>query len=346
MWPLVVGLATATAAAQSAAEPMTMSRALRQPEAWFRTGEARIALDHVVANQTPAGSWPKNVDTLSSLAGGKTSDLRGTFDNGATTGELRLLARAFSVTSETRYRDAFLAGLDSILAAQYPSGGWPQFHPPPTNSYHRHITFNDDTMLRLLELLREVEREPRYRFVPEERRERAKRAVRRGIDCIVKCQIRVAGRLAVWCAQHDAETLEPRAARAFELASLSGAESAGVLRFLMALEDPPPDVVRAVHAGARWFDQAKLTGVRVVKVDGDRRLVADPMAPPLWARFYDLETGRPFYCGRDGVKRSDLSEIEAERRNGYAWLGPWGEDVARRYAVWQTKFPEHSTDKP
>lgn len=55
--------------------------------------------------------------------------IEGTFDNAATTGELRVLARAFQVTSDTRYEKAFLTGFDHILEAQYPNGGWPQYYP-------------------------------------------------------------------------------------------------------------------------------------------------------------------------------------------------------------------------
>jgi len=66
--------------------------------------------------------------------------------------------------------------------------------------------------------------------------------------------------------------------------------------------------------------------------------VKDPSAPPLWARFYDIETGRPFFCGRDGVKKSTFAEIERERRNGYAWYGNWGERLAKDYAAWQIRW--------
>ena len=29
--------------------------------------------------------------------------------------------------------------------------------------------------------------------------------------------------------------------------------------------------------------------------------------PTLWARFYELETNRPFFCDRDGIKKYDIS---------------------------------------
>ena len=152
--------------------------------------------------------------------------------------------------------------------------------------------------------------------------------------------MKVKGKATVWCAQHDAVTLEPRPARTYELVSLSGSESAGLLLLLMSLDDPSPEAARAVHAGARWFESAKLAGIRQVVVDGDKRIVADPAAPPLWARFYEIGTNRPIFSGRDGVLKSSIAEIEAERRNGYAWYGAWGEAVARRYAAWRVTHPE------
>ena len=40
------------------------------------------------------------------------------------------------------------------------------------------------------------------------------------------------------------------------------------------------------------------------------------------------------FCGRDGVKKYDIAEIEPERRNGYAWYGTWGKKVAEDHARW------------
>jgi PelA/Pel-15E family pectate lyase len=304
-----------------------------KPDGWFRSGDGKRAVDAVLSWQSPEGSWPKNKDTTRKPYDGKRDKLKGTFDNKATTGELQLLARAFEATGDERCRDAFFKGFDHILDAQYPNGGWPQYH-PPGKGYPRHITFNDGTMQRLLELLREADG---YDFLDPARKRRAAEAFKRGIDCILKCQVVIDGRPTVWCAQHDERTLEPAMARSYELPSLSGAESAGILRFLMTLEKPSPEVVRAVEAGAAWFESAKLTGLRVDRGKNDGIPVADPSAKPLWARFYDLETGRPFFCDRDGVKKSSLAEIGKERRTGYAWYGTWGESVARDFAKWRDR---------
>lgn len=336
----------ATLAFHAEAATITVRVALKQPESWFQSTQGRRAVTNILSHQSFRGDWPKNKNTASTLFTGDVANVSGTFDNGATTGELRLLARAFHATKDEAVRVAFLRGLNHILAAQYTNGGWPQYAPAPARSYHRHITFNDDTMRRLMEFVRDVATAEEFAFVEAAQRATAQRAFERGIDCIVKCQVRVNGRLTAWCAQHDELRLEPRPARTYELVSLSGAESVGLLQLLMSLDRPSPEVVHTVHAGARWFETTRLAGIRETKVDGDKKMVRDPAAPPLWARFYEIGTNRSIYCGRDGVKKYDIAEIESERRNGYAWHGAWGTEVLRRYEEWKQQWPEHAVRPP
>ena len=58
------------------------------------------------------------------------------------------------------------------------------------------------------------------------------------IEFILRSQVRIKGRLTAWCAQHDRKTLNPAEARSYELPSLSGHESVGIVRFLMGIETP------------------------------------------------------------------------------------------------------------
>ena len=68
-------------------------------------------------------------------------------------------------------------------------------------------------------------------------------------------------------------------------------------------------------------------------------MVADPSAPPLWARFYELGTNRPMFCGRDGVKRYSLAEIEYERRNGYSWYTDSPAELLQKdYPAWRSRW--------
>ncbi|MFM1942390.1 MAG: hypothetical protein RI897_1372 [Verrucomicrobiota bacterium] len=312
---------------------------LKRPVGWWAGDEARVIAERVLSWQTAEGWWPKNLDTSAErrVMGGER--LRGTFDNGAGRDEMRFLGRLYGVTGEEGYRRAFLRGLGCVLGAQYANGGWPQ-SPDPGGGYGRHITFNDGTMIGLMRLLGELRDGEGYGFLGEDQREMIGGALARGLECILGCQVREEGELTVWCAQHDRESLEPVGARSYELPSLSGGESAGVLLYLMECGPGTEAVCEAVEAGVRWYERVKISGWRQVVVDGDKRLVAEGGAPEMWARFYELGSGRPIFCGRDGVRKYALSEIEGERRNGYAWSGGGGGEVRAGYVRWTKRMKE------
>lgn len=149
---------------------------LSKPDAWFAGAEAKRIAANILTYQADLGGWPKNIDTASAPYRGELADLKPTFDNGATTDELRFLARVVQATKDERCRTAVEKGVDYILRAQYDNGGWPQYYPPPKKSYHRYITFNDDAMVRLLEFLREMYTSEVYDFLGAERRAAGLRA--------------------------------------------------------------------------------------------------------------------------------------------------------------------------
>ncbi len=108
---------------------------------------------------------------------------------------------------------AFRKGLKYILDAQLPCGGWPQVY-PLEGGYHDNITFNDDVQVHILELLLLIKNEPkRFTYLSPEEREAAVQALARGIQCVLDTQYMQNGQRTAWCAQHDALTLKPAAAR-------------------------------------------------------------------------------------------------------------------------------------
>jgi PelA/Pel-15E family pectate lyase len=323
----------------------------RQPAAWYAAGEARALAGIIVQYQTPEGGWPKNHDmteppSAEFLADKKYDHRAPTIDNGGTTTQLELLARVIAAGGDSTLRAAFERGFDYLLAAQYPNGGWPQYF-PLIPGYYSHITYNDDAMVRVLGVLRAAAAgdEP-YAFVDAARRERAAAAVAKAIGCILRTQVKQNGRLTAWCAQHDETTFAPAWARNFEPPSLSGNESVGLVRFLMGVKNPSPEIIAAVQGAVTWLESVKITGLRVEETrdtDGkiDRHAVADPAGPVLWARFYDLETNRPIYMGRDKVPHSDFNEIERERRGGYSYLGTWpAQLLAKDYPRWRQNLQQ------
>lgn len=331
----------------SSSEAIVPSQYAKQSVEWFQSEEGRRIADHILTWQTPHGGWPKNRDTASEPFDGKSEDLHATFDNGATTTELRFLARAFRVTNEPRYQQGFLKGFCHILEAQYPNGGWPQFY-PLSEGYPRHITFNDNSMVGILEFLRDVSGYSDYEFLKTEYRAKAETAVAKGIECILRTQIKQNGKLAVWCAQHDEKTLAPAWARSYEPPSFSGAESVGIVRFLMSVEEPTPAIIAAVEGSVEWFRSVAIHGMRLdeftnAEGQNDKRIVADADAGPIWARFYEIGSNRPIFLDRDSVVRYSFSEIGQERRTGYAYYGRWAAKLLTdEYSRWREKhkFPK------
>ncbi len=315
-------------------------RYLGKNDAWFASTEAKQVATIILSFQCDAGGWPKNTDTISKSYSGDRAKLQPTFDNKATVDELRFMARMLNATQDATYRQSFDRGLAYVLAAQYANGGWPQFF-PLRKGYFDHITFNDGAMIRILHLVREVATEKTYAFLDAKTRAACQQAFDRGIACILRCQIVVDGKPTVWCAQHDEQTFAPAKARTYELPSFSGSESVGIVRLLMSLEKPTPEIRASIEGAIAWFEAHKIVGQRLEtkkNLMGTPYLlmVPDAKAPALWARFYDLKTGAPFVCDQDGIPKAKLADIGSERRNGYSWFGEYARDLlAKDYPSWK-----------
>lgn len=322
-------------------------------DSFFATPEAARIGENVLLYQQTTGGWPKNIYMPSELSAeerqkalkNKDNINQSTIDNNATTTEIRYLSRLYLATQTERYRNAALDGIGYLLRAQYDNGGWPQFW-PRNKGYYTHITYNDNAMVNVMNLLRDVaEGRTPYTYVPDSIRQQARQAFDRGVECILNTQVRQDGRLTVWCAQHDEHTLAPAKARAYELPSLSGAESDNIVLLLMSLPHPSERVRAAIEAAVAWFRQVQIDGLRreyFTDEQGRRDYRMVPCTPdeacePLWARFYTLEDNRPFFCDRNGIPRYDLSHIGHERRNGYSWYNNAGTKVLKKYEQWKKK---------
>lgn len=267
-----------------------------------------------------------------------------TIDNNHTTGEVRILLEAYKNTNNIDYLVAAVKGVEYLFTAQYANGGWPQYY-PLRNNYSRHITFNDNAMYNVMMLMKDIyTSQANTQYFPEAFKETAKNSFYKGIEVIVNTQNLIDGIRTAWCAQHHASTLEPVKARDYELISNSGSESVGVVRVLMSVENPSQNIIEAVKAAVSWFDSVKLLNITTQRITdssqptGEDVIVVNSPGDVIWGRFYDLETNQPFFCGRDGVKKSSLSEIDNERRTGYAWYGGWPKNLLNyEFQNWKEK---------
>jgi PelA/Pel-15E family pectate lyase len=321
---------------------------LDAPAAWYATAEARALADHVVTWQTPVGAWSKGGDY--------TRDFRaednhhdefsgGTYDNDSTITELRFLLRvshaAAAAPAAARWRASFLRGLAYLFDSQYPNGGFPQIY-PLVGGYHDAITFNDDALVHIMELLRVIgDGGPGSEFVPAESVALARERFAAALRNVLACQLRDAdGRPTIWGQQHDALTLKPCAARNFEPASECSRESAVLVRFLLSLPQPDAGVAAAVHGAMGWFDRHALHGVVWNRsAPAGTGLTVQAGAPRLWARFYEFDTGKPIFGERDLTIHYDVAELSLERRNGYGWFVTLPAELYPIYAEWKKSAP-------
>ncbi|MFN8258109.1 MAG: pectate lyase [Bacteroidales bacterium] len=331
--------------------------ALSNDTAWFSTSEAREIAENVLLYQRNIGGWPKNIGMYKPISEKEKQDLMKlkespddcTIDNGATYLEMHFLSRMYSKVKDERYKAAFIKGLEYLFMAQYENGGWPQYY-PLQKGYYGHITYNDDAMVHILKIMKEIGSASGYFAIKPESEtvEKAKMSFEKGISCILKTQYRQNDTLTAWCAQHDENTLLPAKARAYELPSLSGKESAQIVLLLMSIDKPSDEIVSCIEYAVKWFEKTKISGIREVKkYDAAGKIVEktiekDPNAPPIWARFMELENNRPFFCDRDGIKKYALSEIGIERRTGYAWYTDEPEEVLKKYPKWKKKIQNNS----
>ncbi len=216
-------------------------------------------------------------------------------DDGKTQGPLRFLlelAHLPECSGDPVLRGALEFGMEGLLGAQAPNGGWGQQYDGPADpaapvrraqipaewpriwpgvDYTRYYTLNDNNLERVVELLlraHELEKDARYL-------EAAKRAG----DFLLLAQFDEPQ--PVWAQQYNRE-MEPAWARKFEPPAVCSTESLGALRALIAvwLATGDEKYIEPHAAAFAWFGRSRLPDGR-------------------WARFYELGTNRPLYCMRE-----------------------------------------------
>lgn len=314
--------------------------------------------DNILLFQKVNGGWPKNYDMLAVLTSEqKTAVIKSsadinstTFDNGATHSHIEYLSKVYAVTKDERYKEGCIKGINFILSAQYPNGGWPQYY-PHNPGYSKYITFNDGAMIGAMGVLLHIlQNQPNYSFVDKTLKEKVQTAFNKGLDCILNCQIKEDGKLFAWCQQHDNVDLKPQWARAFEPPSICNDESAGIVKFLMSIDNPRLDIINSIQSAVKWFNDSKILGIRIKVINAptikfpyrmsstDRIVENDQNAPPIWTRYYELKTHRSMFCNRDSKPVYSLAEVDRERRDGYGWYTYEPQEILTQYPSWQKKW--------
>lgn len=253
----------------------------------------------------------------------------GTIDNNATIQEMRLLAVRYKETTNSNYKNTFKSSfnkaLNFILTMQRSTGGLPQVWPKRGN-YSDHVTLNDNAMVRAMVTMMDIANRTSpfdSDIIDDATRNKMKSALDKAVDYLLKAQIVNNGNLTVWCAQHDTANYAPRPARAYELESKSGSESAGVVWFLMNWPEQTEAIQKAVKGAIAWYKKTRVVGLYFNKKAGT---FEQRDGNVLWYRFYEVNNDNYFFCDRDGAstKTQDFMKISEERRTGYQWAGDYG----------------------
>ena len=317
--------------------------------------------DNLLLYQRDSGGWPTNKHPLRIVSAKERAQILqnkrlsdASFDNRNIYPQIEYLSEAFQQTGNEKYHDAALRGIRYTLDRQYPNGGWAHSPDRTERAYYRHITIADEVMPGVLGFLRKVAsgQQP-YAYIDSDLRQQVSSALSRGDSLLLKLQVKMNGKLTGWAGQYHEETLQPVRGRTYELPGILAWETVPVLEYLMSIDEPSPEVIAAIHGGAEWLNTVKLNGFRIdeVAIKGerfeyhaathDRVVVPDPDAKPIWARFYDLETNKPFLANRDGKRVAQLSDVDIERRTGYSWYGYWPDNLlSTSYPQWNQKHNE------
>jgi PelA/Pel-15E family pectate lyase len=329
---------------------------VNQPK--YPESEIEKIADNMLLYQRNNGGWAKNYDMQAILTPGQVDSLirtkdmvHTTFDNSTTYTHVEYLAKVYTVTGVEKYKEACLKGIRFMLNAQYKNGGWPQYFPLEKDNYSSHITFNDGAYLGVMKTLGLIRNnDPAFSFVSDAMRKEVAMSFDKGLECILKTQIVSKGRLTAWCQQYNEFDLKPAWARAYEMPSITNGESVSIVLFLMSFDHPDQRIITAVQSAVKWFNDSKIynTSVQTVQAPAeksqwktstiDRVVVRDTLAPPIWTRFYEIETERPLFSDRNGKLLYSMAEVSRERRSGYGWYTYAPAEALAKYSEWQRKW--------
>ena len=324
------------------------------PPEWFAGEAAQKLASGIISYQTPTGGWSKAVDFTQQTRipgmhwtsnAGNPWHYCGTIDNRATTEPIKILAGVYSATKREDALAALKRGLDYLFEAQYPNGGWPQNY-PLESGYHEAITLNDNAMVHVLEILLAIaDKKPPFAFADDALSAKARASFERGIACLARMQLKLEDKLTVWCAQHDPLDFSPVQARTKEPPSLSGAESAELVKFLMRKAPITEQTKAMIEPAIGWFEQHRLTGLRKTKNSlGRTDYVTDSGSSEIyWARFYDLKTGKAIFPGaEDGINYATHSEMAAKNKVAYDFMTTKPRDLlAKEVDRWMKRFEKN-----
>jgi PelA/Pel-15E family pectate lyase len=228
--------------------------------------------------------------------------------------------------------------IDYLNEMIYDNGGIPEYF--PLQGYHfDNICLNDGAFINYLRCCDFILNTEIKNEINENKINLLKQNYNKALDCILDLQITLNGKKTIWAQQYDPVTLLPTSARSFEKESLCSLESAQLLIYLMSLPEPDSKIKTAIYDGCTWFQQNAISNYKQVINDGNISIITNSNNKRnLYSRYYDLENSDPLFFDREGITYNleSFNDMSIERRNGYTWLGCWGDYTLELYTFWET----------
>ncbi len=249
------------------------------------------------------------------------------------------LSHVYLQTGDVRYRNAARDGIKWVTGHQFYNGGWP-LNPAADNG-----VIDTRVTLEALIFLRKIAAgKMPYGYIPYDARRKVAEAVRKGDEWLLRVQQAHDSRAAIWARAYDLKTSQPIATGEVPVPALDLALSVDIVHYLMAIERPPAEVVRAVEGAVAWYRRHSLQQWQVRQSPPEHSLAAlSPMplpGPTVWPRYYDARQHLPL--------KNNASPLTVESRDwftantGNPWYGDWPAKLLREdYPRWREKnLPE------
>ena len=108
----------------------------KMPADWYGSEEAQQIADKVLKYQKKSGGWMKNIEFHKADDTGGVNE-HSCLDNGATTMEMRFLAKVYQKTLVEKYKESFQKALNMLFTAEKGCGGWSQYWPLSGNGSYQ-----------------------------------------------------------------------------------------------------------------------------------------------------------------------------------------------------------------
>ena len=120
--------------------------------------------------------------------------------------------------------------------------------------------------------------------------------------------------------------------------SLCSLESAQVVIYLISLPNPNNRIKNAIISACEWFYLNKIIDYEQIINNNEVNINYNlNNKRNLYSRYYSLENNSPIFFDRSGneYNLNSFNTLDSGLRNGYTWLGCWGDYLYEIYSFWK-----------